>query len=122
MKTIAQQLNVKNFPFEIKDDNGNKIYREYSDGIWHKREYDSNGNEIYFEDSFGNWDKVEYDSKGNQVYHEKSNGIWYKRGYDIDGYQIYFEDSSGNKIYYGNSFHETTIDNFKKKWNQQWMR
>ena len=35
MKTIAQQLNIKEFPFEIKDENGNVIY------------YDSNNNVIY---------------------------------------------------------------------------
>ena len=32
MKTIAQQLNVKDFPFEIKDKNGKQIYIEYSTG------------------------------------------------------------------------------------------
>ena len=53
MKTIAQQLNVTEFPFEIKDKNGNVIYCENSDGYWYKSEYDSNGNEIYFEDSVG---------------------------------------------------------------------
>ena len=30
MKTIAQQLNVTDFPFEIKDKNGNQIYFEDS--------------------------------------------------------------------------------------------
>ena len=53
MKTIAQQLNVKDFPFEIKDKNGNEIYYENSDGYWRKSEYDSNGNVIYFENSEG---------------------------------------------------------------------
>jgi hypothetical protein len=53
MKTISQQLNVKEFPFEIKDKNGNQIYDENSDGFWVKLEYDSNGNEIYFENSNG---------------------------------------------------------------------
>ena len=53
MKTISQQLNVKDFPFEIKDKNGNQIYYENSDGFWVKLEYDSNGNEIYFENSNG---------------------------------------------------------------------
>ena len=53
MKTITQQLNVKEFPFEIKDSNGNKIYYENSEGYWIKREFDSNGTEIYFEDSIG---------------------------------------------------------------------
>ncbi len=53
MKTIAQQLNIKEFPFEIKDKNGNEIYSEDSNGSWCKREYDSNGNEIYYEFSDG---------------------------------------------------------------------
>ena len=52
-KTIAQQLNVKEFPFSIKDKNGNEIYYEDSNGDWGKSEYDSNGNEIYFEHSDG---------------------------------------------------------------------
>lgn len=53
MKTIAQQLNVKEFPFEIKDSKGNQIYYEDSSGFWIKSEYDSNGKEIYCEDCFG---------------------------------------------------------------------
>jgi len=53
MKTIAQQLNVKDFPFIINDKNGDTIYYEYSDGFWIKREYDSNGNQTYFEYSDG---------------------------------------------------------------------
>jgi len=53
MKTIARQLNIKEFPFEIKDKRGNQIYFELSDGYWHKREYNSNGYQIYGEDSDG---------------------------------------------------------------------
>jgi hypothetical protein len=53
MKTIAQQLNVKEFPFEIRDSHGNQIYCEDSDGFWCKIEYDSQGYEIYYEDSDG---------------------------------------------------------------------
>ena len=53
MKTIAQQLNVTNFPFEIKNSNDNIIYYENSHGYWYKREYDSKGNHIYYEDSNG---------------------------------------------------------------------
>jgi len=53
MKTIAQQLNVKEFPFTIKDKNGNKIYYENSNGWWRKWEYGSNGNVIYYEDDDG---------------------------------------------------------------------
>jgi len=72
--TIAQQLSVKDFPFIIKDEQGNEIYRELSDGYWRKYEYDSNGNEIYWENSNGRWVKREYDSNGNQIYFENSCG------------------------------------------------
>ena len=74
MKTIAQQLNVKQFPFEIKDNNGKVIYSEDSNGWWYKNEYDSNGNKIYYENSTGYWEKSEYDSNGNLIYWENSNG------------------------------------------------
>jgi len=73
MKTIAQQLNVKKFPFIIKDDNGKVIYDEYfDDGYWVKREYDSNGNRIYYENSDGFCVKQEFDSNGNVIYREDS--------------------------------------------------
>jgi len=53
MKTIAQQLNIKKFPFRINDDSGNLIYSEDADGFWVKMEYDYYGNEIAFEFSDG---------------------------------------------------------------------
>jgi hypothetical protein len=74
MKTIAQQLNVKEFPFEIKDKNGNQIYFEGRNGYWYKREFDSNGNRIYFENSDEYWEKKEYDSNGKEIYYENSYG------------------------------------------------
>ena len=78
MKRIAQQLNVTDFPFEIKDKNGNVIYYENSDGLWYKREYGSNGNKVYFENSNGYWDKTEFDSNGNVIYYENSRGLCIK--------------------------------------------
>ena len=77
MKTIAQQLNVKEFPFEINDSDGKVIYREDSYGSWSKREYDSNGKVIYREDSDGSWSKREYDSDGKVIYREDSDGTFY---------------------------------------------
>jgi hypothetical protein len=68
MKTIAQQLNIKKFPFAIKDKNGKEIYFERRNGYWIKTEFDSNGKEIYYEDSFGYWYKYEFDSNGNEIY------------------------------------------------------
>ena len=95
MKTIAQQLNVTDFPFEIKDKQGNLLYFECPDGFWWKKEYDSEGNKIYFEDSDGDWHKYEYDSEGREIYFQNSDGFWYKSEYDSAGNQIYHENSRG---------------------------
>ncbi len=75
MKTIAQQLNIKDFPFNIKDKNGNLIYFENSNGYWYKYERDENGNVIYYENSEGRWSKYERDENGREIYFEDSNGV-----------------------------------------------
>ena len=95
MKTIAQQLNIKEFPFIIKDKSGKVIYWEDSKGDWDKSEYDSNGNQIYYEDSTGFWNKREYDSNGNKIYWENSYGNWNKREYDSNGNLIYSKNAYG---------------------------
>jgi len=77
MKTIAQQLNITKFPFEIDDKNDNLIYFQDSYDYWWKREYDKNGNEIYFENSSNFWWKSEYDENNNEIYHEDSDGVIY---------------------------------------------
>ena len=74
MSTIAQQLNVQEFPFEIKDSKGRKIYFEDSNKSWSKYEYDSQDHVIRFENSTGYWSKREYDFNDNVIYQEKSNG------------------------------------------------
>lgn len=73
MKTIAEQLNVKDFPFLIKDKEGNEIYYEV-DGYWCKKEYDYENRELYCEDSSGFWWKHEFDSDGSMIYFENSRG------------------------------------------------
>jgi hypothetical protein len=75
--TIAQQLKVTDFPFIIRNKDGNEIYYENSDGFWSKNEYDANGKEIYWEDSNGYWIKREFDANGNQIYCENSDGYIY---------------------------------------------
>jgi YD repeat-containing protein len=95
MKTIAEQLNVTEFPFRIKDSNGNEIYFENSKGYWSKKEYDTNGNLIYFENSSGYWRRAEYDANGNLIYFENSNGFYFKSEYDANGNQIYYKSSRG---------------------------
>ena len=72
--TIAQQLKIKDFHFEIKYKNGSQIYYENSDGYWQKCEYDTNRKVIYYENSDGYWTKRECDTNGNQIYWENSNG------------------------------------------------
>ena len=75
MKTIAQQLNIKDFPFEINDKNNNQIYFEDSTGYWNKREHDKDGRRTYSEDSTGYWNKQEFDKNGKRTYYEDSDGI-----------------------------------------------
>jgi hypothetical protein len=74
-QTIAQFLKVEAFPFFIKDDQGNVIYYENSDGYWHKRVHNDRSNEIYYENSDGYWRKREYDDQGNEIYCEDSKGF-----------------------------------------------
>ena len=74
MKTIAQQLNIKDFPFIIKDFFGNQIYFERSSGSWNKYEYNSDHNVIYACNSKGFWIKSEYDSDHNVIYTCNSKG------------------------------------------------
>jgi hypothetical protein len=90
--TIAQQLNIKEFPFIIKDADGKEIYREWSDGVWSKREWDG-GEMIRYEDSYGYWSKWEW-ADGNRMYREDSDGYWEKREWD-GGEMIRYEDSNG---------------------------
>ncbi len=58
-QTIGQWLNwdfKNNKVLEIKDENGDVIYCEYSDVYWFKTEYDSQRNLMYHEDSIGRID------------------------------------------------------------------
>ena len=73
-KTIAQQLNIKDFPFIIRDKQGNEIYYENFNGYSYKKEYDSKNREISHKDSNGYSWKWEYDSLGNRIYMENSRG------------------------------------------------
>ena len=75
MKTIAQQLNVTEFPFIIKDKNGNQIYAESKDGYWVKQKLNSYGAPIHREISDGFWVRWEYDSNGKVIYSESSDGL-----------------------------------------------
>jgi len=71
--TIAQQLKIKEFPFIVKDSDGNRIYFEDSTGWWSKWEW-VDGKVIRYEDSKGYWVKREY-AEGKIIRWEDSNGI-----------------------------------------------
>lgn len=118
MKTIAQQLNVKKFPFRINDSKGNEIYSENSNGFWVKKEFDyNNNNRTYYEDSDGCWNKYKYDSNGNEIYQETSKGVWIKREYDSNGNEIYYEHSDGIIIDKKSKPVELTLDEIANKLN-----
>ena len=74
MKTIAQQLNIKDFPFIIRNRQGDMIYYEDSSGFWERWCCDLVDNAKYYENSNGYWSKREYDSSNNMIYYENSDG------------------------------------------------
>ena len=63
----------------IRNGNGNVIYRETSDGTWEKFEYDEKTQITYYENSYGYWRKYEYDSNGNVIYYENDDGVVFDR-------------------------------------------
>jgi len=97
-QTIAQFLSIKDFPFIIKDKNGNTIYCEWCDNYWVKHKYDENNNKIYFEDFNGYWSKSKYDENNNEICYKTSMGYWIKREYDNNNDEIYYEDSGGRIV------------------------
>jgi hypothetical protein len=55
-QTIGQWLNwdfEANGNLVIRDNNGNLIYWENSDGFWEKHEFDFEGNELYYQNKNG---------------------------------------------------------------------
>ena len=78
-QTIAEQLKIKEFPFTIKDKNGNIIYREKHDKSWYKNEYNDYGNKISGENSDGYFYKIEYNDSENIIYYENNEVLWDRR-------------------------------------------
>lgn len=66
MQTIAEQLEIKDFPFLKKDKQGRIIYLEDENQFWVKFEYNSNGNLTKWQTSKAIiiW---KYDSQGNVI-------------------------------------------------------
>ncbi len=72
-KTIAEELGVTDFPFEIRNKQGNLIYSEWQNS-WSRWEHNEKGWLIYYEDSNKFWERWDYDNNGNQIYYENSDG------------------------------------------------
>lgn len=66
MQTIAEQLEIKDFPFLKKDKQGRIIYLEDENQFWVKFKYNSNGNLTKWQTSKAIiiW---KYDSQGNVI-------------------------------------------------------
>jgi hypothetical protein len=75
--TIAKQLKVTEYPFTIKDKNGNQLYSEDSKGYWDKREYNNHGKLTHYINSRGYWEKIVYDTNGYPVRFEHKKNIDY---------------------------------------------
>ena len=114
-QTIAQQLQVTDFPFSINNKDGKEIYFEDSDGFWCKNEYDTRGNIIRFENSDGYWAKREYDAQSNEIRYEASDGTWSKREYAAHGREIYYETSAGYITYNRPKIVELTLQQIADK-------
>ncbi len=126
MKTIAEQMNAKKFPFKLFDTNNREVYSENSSGFWRKWEYDKNNNKIYFENSNGYWYKKEYDKNNKIIQWEDSTSSWFKQEFDESGNEIYYETSKGywekreynqnnKQIYFENSNDDIIDDRPKSK-------
>jgi len=76
--TKAQQLGIKDFPYEEKDD----VERI-----------------TYWENEFGYWFKMGYDLKGNKIYHENSDGYGYSYLFDENNNLVSQIDIQTYKLY-----------------------
>jgi len=118
MKTIAQQLNIKTFPFIIRDDKGKQIYCETDDGLYVKLEYHINGGLSFKQTWNGDiWTKREYNKNGKIIYYEYSEGYWWKREYDENGIEVYYENSNGYIRDNKPKILELTLEDIAKQYN-----
>ena len=89
--------------FYFRDQNGNELTYENSDGDWYKYTYDQNGNCTKYENSDGFWNESTYDQDGNEKTFEDSDGE--KRGFENtdstpEQKKDVFTYDESNKIYY----------------------
>ena len=84
-QTIAQFLNITEFPFRIFNEQGNIIYYEESNGYWFIQRYDKNNSIVYFDNSYGSWFEKKYDDNYHLIFHKKYDGYTETREYYPNG-------------------------------------
>lgn len=52
---LAKKHGIKEFPYIIKDSNGNITYHETEDGRWQSNQYNSKGQVVYYETGSPTW-------------------------------------------------------------------
>jgi hypothetical protein len=80
--TIAQQLEIDKFPYEIKNPAGDVIYYESAEGDYEIRKFDARGNRILLKNSAGYVCYSWYNEDNKCVRNESSNGYWETWEYD----------------------------------------
>jgi hypothetical protein len=83
--TIAQKLEITQFPYEIKDSKGRQIYYETSDGYWEIQKYDSTGNRITLKNSSGYRVDSVYNENGKCLYNKTATGYSERWEYNEEG-------------------------------------
>jgi hypothetical protein len=74
-RTVAQRLDIKDFPFHIKNSDGELIYFENSDNYWERYVRDDKNRVLYHEKSNGYKEHYNRDSEGNILFYLNSNGM-----------------------------------------------
>ena len=117
MKSIAEYLKIKIFPFVIKNEKSEIIYKETELNVWVRYEYDDNGQITCREDSEFNVEKstycsrgllktkegivygleystlYEYDANANLISEKSDSGYWKRYDYDSNNNLIALLDS-----------------------------
>ena len=91
---ITDTTNVK-FPIVIKDNRGNEIYKQDSNGYWCESTYDDNNNKLTFKNSDGYWCESTYDDNGNGLTYKNSYGDWWESTYDNNNNELTYKTSFG---------------------------
>ena len=98
MPSIAQQLKINKFPFEIKNSEDQLVYIEQEDGYWERYEYDDFENRIYMENSNDYWEILKIDFTRKESFFHTSDGYRAKKLFNDAGVVISEENSETHNL------------------------